>query len=165
MEKSADELLDGLARCGCLLRMDEAGRLVMDVVPLDMASAVTNHEADLTRILKVEAASMAEAMEKIIDPPDPCPKCGSLELWETLARSWRCQRCDPPTKARRLRERAARLRRVIRPHSFAQEERKCRPMTMRRAFSATAAGNSKPSHPPLRGTTASSLKPNDGDRT
>jgi len=47
----------------------------------------------------------------LIDPPDPCPECGTLELWlpaagdlfgKTPAR-WRCRRCDPPTAARRLR--------------------------------------------------------------
>jgi len=43
-----------------------------------------------------------------IDPDelDPCPKCGMLELWQTMAGNWRCLRCDPPTTARRLRERA-----------------------------------------------------------
>jgi len=47
---------------------------------------------------------------QVIDPPDPCPKCGTLELWQSLAGNWRCLRCDPPTNARRLRERADRLR-------------------------------------------------------
>jgi len=40
------------------------------------------------------------------DLPDPCPKCGSLELWESAASDlmgltpgrWRCVRCDPPMK-------------------------------------------------------------------
>jgi len=40
------------------------------------------------------------------DDVDPCPKCGTLELWQTLAGNWRCLRCDPPITARRLRERA-----------------------------------------------------------
>lgn len=26
---------------------------------------------------------------------DPCPKCGTLELWKNLLGEWRCQRCDP----------------------------------------------------------------------
>ena len=56
-----------------------------------------------------EAGEADEAIE-VIDPPDPCPKCGTLELWQSLAGNWRCLRCDPPTKARRLRERAARLK-------------------------------------------------------
>ena len=48
-----------------------------------------------------------------IDPNDfdPCPKCETLELWQTLAGNWRCQRCDPPTTARRLAERTERIRR------------------------------------------------------
>ena len=48
--------------------------------------------------------------ENSIEPPDPCPECGTLELWQTLAGNWRCLRCDPPTKARRLLELAARLK-------------------------------------------------------
>lgn len=47
---------------------------------------------------------------EVTDPPDPCPKCGTLELWQSLVGNWRCLRCDPPTKARRLRERAARMK-------------------------------------------------------
>jgi hypothetical protein len=45
-----------------------------------------------------------------IEPPAPCPRCGKLELWETLAGSWRCLRCDPPATAHRIRKRAAMLR-------------------------------------------------------
>ena len=55
---------------------------------------------------------------ELCNPPDPCPDCGGLELWESVAGdlfgrtpgNWRCLRCDPPTKAQRLRERAARLK-------------------------------------------------------
>jgi hypothetical protein len=56
-----------------------------------------------------EAGETDEAIE-VIDPLDPCPECGTLELWQTLAGNWRCLQCDPPTMARRLRERAARLK-------------------------------------------------------
>jgi len=94
----ADDLLDELARRTCLLGLDEAGGLVMDDVPLDVAGAVMDHEAELTRILRIEAASMAEAIDAIIDPPDPCQECGTLELWQTLAGNWRCLRCDPPSR-------------------------------------------------------------------
>jgi len=47
-----------------------------------------------------------------IDPDEvaPCSECGTLELWQTLAGNWRCLRCDPPTTARRLRERAAQVK-------------------------------------------------------
>ena len=109
-EETADRLLDDLAHRGCILGLDGDGRLVMDGVPPDLANDVARHEAELIRILKIETASMAEAMVKIIDPPDPCPKCEFMELWQTLAGNWRCLRCDPPAQARRLRERADRLR-------------------------------------------------------
>jgi hypothetical protein len=55
-----------------------------------------------------------------IDPDElaPCPICGSLEQWESAGSgsagwgpgTWRCLKCDPPTKARQWRERAARLK-------------------------------------------------------
>ena len=56
-----------------------------------------------------------------IDPNEltPCPKCGTLELWQSAAGDifgltsgrWRCMKCDPPTAARRLAEAAERIRR------------------------------------------------------
>ena len=52
------------------------------------------------------------AWEDLPTLPDPCPKCGSLELWQTVAGTWRCQRCERAAFERglRLAERAARLR-------------------------------------------------------
>ncbi len=54
----------------------------------------------------------------VMPNPAPCPRCGSLELWESMAADiggieparWRCLKCDPPTKARRLADLAATLR-------------------------------------------------------
>ncbi|REK17366.1 MAG: hypothetical protein DWQ37_06130 [Planctomycetota bacterium] len=47
-----------------------------------------------------------------IDPDeiDPCPTCGTLELWQTMAGNWRCMKCDPPTKSLQILELVARLR-------------------------------------------------------
>jgi ribosomal protein L37AE/L43A len=47
-----------------------------------------------------------------VDKLEPCPQCGSLELWQTLAGTWRCQHCDREAleRSRKLGERAARLR-------------------------------------------------------
>ncbi len=55
-----------------------------------------------------------------IDPDelDPCPECGTLELWQTLAGNWRCLRCEPPTTSRRLLKLAARMKR---PSRMAQD--------------------------------------------
>ena len=58
-------------------------------------------------------AEPAEVLEEI-DPPPPCPRCGSLELWESPTRPaghrWRCRRCDPPHRAEAWARKAARLR-------------------------------------------------------
>ena len=56
-----------------------------------------------------EAGHTDESIE-VIEPPDPCPECGKLELWQTMAGNWRCLRCDPPNTARRLRQLATRLK-------------------------------------------------------
>ncbi len=44
------------------------------------------------------------------DGPPPCPKCGSLELWETLTGTWRSLHCAPPTTSGKMLEQAKRLR-------------------------------------------------------
>ena len=51
------------------------------------------------------------AWEDLPALPDPCPKCGSLELWQDALGGWHCQRCERPAFERglRLAERAARL--------------------------------------------------------
>ncbi len=54
-----------------------------------------------------------DGWESAIEPPPPCPKCGSLELWQDLLGRWHCQHCEATKFQRglRLAERAARLRR------------------------------------------------------
>ncbi len=42
--------------------------------------------------------------------PDPCPECGTLELWQTMTGRWRCMKCDPPRRARWALKKVARLR-------------------------------------------------------
>jgi len=64
-----------------------------------------------------------------------CSECGGLEAWEPIAGDlfgatpgrWRCLKCDPPTKARRLAEKVARLRKG--GPKTPQNERKGRPTT------------------------------------
>ena len=57
-------------------------------------------------------ADQLEVEQERVDPPEPCNHCGGQEMWQTLARNWRCSRCDPPTAAGRLRKLAARLRKI-----------------------------------------------------
>lgn len=52
--------------------------------------------------------------EGTLDPDDvpPCPRCGSYELWESMAGNWRCMRCEPPHKSNLLEHKAARYQRL-----------------------------------------------------
>ena len=43
--------------------------------------------------------------------PEPCPVCGTLEMWQNMTGRWRCMKCDPPRKAIRLLERTKRIQR------------------------------------------------------
>ena len=51
----------------------------------------------------------SEALEEI-DCLPACPKCQSLELWQTCLGNWRCQSCDPPVRGMKLLEQAQRIR-------------------------------------------------------
>ncbi|MBL8825954.1 MAG: hypothetical protein JNM18_03150 [Planctomycetaceae bacterium] len=48
------------------------------------------------------------------DPPDPCPTCGGLAFWWSLAGEHHCTQCDPPTKAIEWLDRAQRIRDKLR---------------------------------------------------
>lgn len=48
--------------------------------------------------------------ESAIDPPPPCPRCGSLEMWWNVFGDMRCMKCDPPTTSIKLQELATKLR-------------------------------------------------------
>jgi len=105
-----------------------------DALTSDLTGRLKAHKAELLAILRLvvapdgattapaageaepaesrpEAAPEAIRWEDSLNPPDPCPECGTLELWQTLAGNWRCLRCDPPIRARRLVELAGRIRR------------------------------------------------------
>lgn len=48
--------------------------------------------------------------EELPEPPPPCSDCGSLKLWETLAGTWRCVHCHPPTTSIEALQQAERIR-------------------------------------------------------
>jgi len=118
------ELVADLARLG--IRLEAHGNRLRysprSAVTPDLADRMKTHKGELLAILRPEAGAAIASDDdqrtddseagraEVIDPPGPCPKCGRLELWETLAGDWRCLRCDPPTTARRLRTRAVRLK-------------------------------------------------------
>jgi len=51
--------------------------------------------------------------EDCLDLPDPCPDCGGVVFWWDPSRDRRCLRCQPPTAAIRLLERAQAIRRRL----------------------------------------------------
>ena len=65
--------------------------------------------------------------EECIEPPDPCPKCGSLMIWWDASGGQHCMICDEPKysaeKAAELRELAKRLRQFPRPAGSSRQGR------------------------------------------
>ena len=61
----------------------------------------------------VKSEGVGTPWEDAIEPPPPCPRCSSLELWETPWGVWRCQRCDAKVfrRSMRLLSLAKRIRR------------------------------------------------------
>ncbi|GAA4420240.1 hypothetical protein [Bremerella cremea] len=72
----------------------------------ELIERLKTQKASLLQILKTVRQDIPdqEAWPETIDGHalEPCPKCGTLELWETLVGNWRCLRCDPPTRWRKF---------------------------------------------------------------
>lgn len=94
-----------------------------DAKCVDLADATELWQAALDRLEGnplfpreiIEGARMAEASwgdSETLEPIelDPCPACGTLELWQSVAGNWRCQRCDPPETSRHLKDTLAWLK-------------------------------------------------------
>ncbi|MGD0517787.1 MAG: hypothetical protein ABSA26_09660 [Thermoguttaceae bacterium] len=64
-----------------------------------------------TPVVDPQVADVDEApdFDSLPLPGDPCPKCQSLELWESMAGGWRCMNCNPPLAALRLLDRVSKL--------------------------------------------------------
>lgn len=82
----------------------------VDVVPMGPASLALDPavpEADVG-----PDGDLDGGLDELPGDLAPCPACGSLELWQTVAGAWRCQHCDRAAlaRSRSLAERAERLR-------------------------------------------------------
>ena len=58
-----------------------------------------------------------DGWESAIEPPPPCPKCGSLALWQDILGGWHCQHCEGAKFQRSLPRRAGCLASEGRPAS------------------------------------------------
>lgn len=62
---------------------------------------------------RVETLSAPSDWERAVEPPQPCPTCGGIEVWWSVADQPRCVRCSPPhPESRQLLQRARRARAV-----------------------------------------------------
>lgn len=118
MSEALSELRDELRRRG--IRLERRGKRLWiaprAAVTDDLVERISSHKNELLMVLGKETdtngdgeSSGVHAQRELIDPPDPCPSCNSLMLWQTLAGNWRCQGCDPPHTSRRLRQEVSQI--------------------------------------------------------
>jgi hypothetical protein len=100
---------------------DDGPTMAPAIMPEPEAMVGADAAGDDLPLFPIPRPDPADAVvwEDAIDPPLPCPKCGSLELWESMAGSWRCMICDPPVAALRLLEHVEKLRARKQPSSIA----------------------------------------------
>ena len=84
----------------------EWGEMVM---PSASTSTQPSEPRDLEGSVDVAFVDFFEI--EAIEPPPPCAKCGTLELWQTWTGDWRCVSCDPPAMAQQFRRWAAKCKR------------------------------------------------------
>jgi hypothetical protein len=107
----------------------------------DLVAELRQHKAGLVELLKngrlpIETTASADPnppetdivpWDECIEPPHPCPKCGSLACWWDALGGQHCIICEKPKhpreKAAELWKLAARLRQSARPGSFPRRGR------------------------------------------
>ena len=121
---SAADLLTDLHRLGIRLEVhgDRLRYSSRSVVTPALADQLRAHKSELLALLRTNCDMVTDSetgalrpgdpWDSAIDPPEPCPDCGSLELWQSFDDDWRCQKCSPPTKSRELAKKASELRRL-----------------------------------------------------
>ena len=106
------------------LRQHKAGliELLQDGWP-ETETARSAHDRDDAALRDTDMAPWDECIE----PPDPCPKCGSLMIWWDVLGGQHCMICDKPKhpreKAAELRKLATWLRRSAGPGIFSRHGR------------------------------------------
>ena len=82
------------------------------------AAQQSRRDLDHTTTPSMATDSDIVPWEECIEPPDPCPKCGSLMFWWDVLGGQHCMICEKPKygveKAAQLRELARRLRQLPR---------------------------------------------------
>ena len=88
------------------------GRLAVDAsgdLSPELVGELRNLKAELLRALTPATVGPDGWPADTVDFDDikPCPSCGRLDAWQSLAGNWHCRRCEPPEMAQRVRNKVA----------------------------------------------------------
>ncbi len=124
MEFDAAGFLDGLFKGSTPAADDPPAPAVCEYSPTGNGAVVADHSDHLKGQDHDDRPIVSVLdLDELVEAPPPCPQCGSLELWETTAGTWRCQHCDAAAFRRSLDliELAARLRAAALPRTAVQD--------------------------------------------
>lgn len=120
--QSEDQSLAKCDRCGDFLRelLTFDGFLNLECVACDRCFGCRPSSPEIVeRLDKARLNPIPVVQDKaIVGEIVPCQKCGSLEMWRSMAGDllgrtvghWRCSTCDPPEVSRRLLASVERIR-------------------------------------------------------
>ena len=95
-----------------IAQLKEHKAAVLAIVLRDDAVASSDHEG---HVAPNEGATgehrSTSNWDTAIEPPPPCPRCGTLCMWWNHQGKARCMDCDPATTCIKLQELATRMRR------------------------------------------------------
>ena len=119
----AKEIISELSRLG--VQVEAVGERLRftpkSAVPADLLDRMKAHKRELLAVLsgrllegptaKTDKSPPGELLEAI-EPPDPCPECGSLEMWWDIGERIHCMNCEPDgwRRSEELTQVVARLR-------------------------------------------------------
>lgn len=64
-----------------------------------LALLLVEHDADSTAdIVPPGGRDLFDDSDDLVSPPNACPVCHTLRLWQSIRGDWRCLTCDPPLR-------------------------------------------------------------------
>jgi len=127
-EKLAVDAPKGALTPGLLDALRQQKPSLLDILQREEGGPEATHcdvESRPEALSAIPANADVTPWEECIEPPDPCPGCGSLMFWWDVLGREHCMMCEkpayPPGKAAELRELAKRLRQGGKRRSLLRE--------------------------------------------
>jgi len=119
-ERAAIRWLESLTPTEAAVVVETASREWAELVDADhnlgawaeqqLSKPCEQSEQSEQRVDHILAVDADATWEQAVEPPSPCQRCGSLEVWWDGKGGTHCIACEPMARAQRIHDRAVRLR-------------------------------------------------------